>query len=194
MSRTHRRWSRDRLVGVVVALACLAFSAVGLAVNEVPEVAWVDGVRGEPVSIARAQVLVGDVQVGTRLVDDGAVRAETTGMFVSVTTTLSVPGSQRTTINRGRLVTAERSYDAWSGVTLVADPGFTTTADLVFEVDPAQLDDLTLEIWPAGVVRAVDQRARIHLGITTANAAQWRAAGQGRSLQPDRYGTTEALP
>lgn len=192
--RSSRRISRTKLTGVVAALACLAFSAVGLKVNEPGQYSYVDGVRDHPVSIERAELTAGAVQVGTRLVDDGGeVKAETTGMFVLVRTTLAVPGAQRVVINRSQLVTRDRTYNSWSSATLSADPGFVETADLVFEVDPQQIDDLTLEIWYGGIVHAYYQRARIHLGITSQNADQWRQAAVHHSIEPERFPTSEAL-
>ena len=81
---------RDKVVGLVVALACLAFSAIGLKVNEPPEFTYVDGVRGQTVRIEGAELTVDEVKVGTRLVRRGVVEAETTGMFVTVAATLAV--------------------------------------------------------------------------------------------------------
>ena len=49
------RISRDKLVGVVVALACLAFSAIGLEVNDVPDFTYIDGVRGQSVRIEQSR-------------------------------------------------------------------------------------------------------------------------------------------
>lgn len=188
------RVSRDKVTGLVVALACLAFSAIVLKVNESPEFGYVDGVREQVVSIEQAEVTAGEVQVGTRFVRNGMVEAETAGLFVAVEVTLAVPGSQRVILNQSRLITKERTYENWSRSLMSADPGFTQTLDLVFEVDPAQIDDLTLEIWNGGVVHGYYQRARIHLGITSENAEAWRQAGAGRLLEPDPYGSTEALP
>jgi hypothetical protein len=193
-ARGALRVSRDKVTGLVVALACLAFAAIGLQVNDPPEFGYVDAVREEVITIEQAQLSAGEVEVGTRLVRDGRVEAETTGMFVTVRTTLAVPGRQRVTLNRSRLITGNRTYDNWSHTALTAEPGFGQTQDLVFEVDPAQIDDLTLEIWYGGVVHWYYQRARIHLGITAANAADWRRAAAGRDLEPDPYGLTEALP
>ncbi len=188
------RISRDKLVGVVVALACLAFSAVGMKVYDSPEFMYVDGIRNEPVTIEQSELTVGDVAVGTRLVDDGEVKAETTGMFVVVTATLAVPGSQKVIMNKAQLITRTRTYDSWSGAVLSAGPGFADTEQLVFEVDPGQIDDLTLEIWSAGIVHGFYARGRIHLGITAANAEQWRQAAAGRELPYQISGTTVALP
>lgn len=186
--------SRAKVTGIVAALACLAFSAIGLEVNDPPAFTYVDGVRDQAVEIESAEVVVGEVQVGTRIVRQGEVRAETTGMFVTVSATLAVPGSQAVSLNQAQLVTDDRTYDNWSSSALRADPGFRQKQDLVFEVDPSQIDDLTLEIWHAGVVQGFYQRARIHLGITADNAEQWRQAAAGRDLEPDPYGSEEALP
>ena len=64
------------------------------------------------------------------------------------------------------------------------EPGFETSLDAVFEVDPAAMDDLTLELYPAELLSGFQQRTRIHLGITPGNAEQWRAAGQDQMLEP----------
>jgi len=186
--------SRAKVTGIVAALACLAFSAIGLKVNDPPAFTYVDGVRDQVVEIEGAELTVGEVQVGTRTVRQGEVRAETTGMFVTISATLAVPGSQRVSLNQAQLVTDDRTYDDWSSTALSADPGFRQRQDLVFEVDPSQIDDLTLEIWHGGVVQGFYQRARIHLGITADNAEQWRQAAEGRDLEPDPYGSAEALP
>jgi hypothetical protein len=191
---TPRSVSRSRITGILVALACLAFSAIGLKVNEPAEFTYVDGRRDQAVRIEGAELTVGEVEVGTRVIRRGQVEAETTGMFVTVEATLAVPGSQSVRLNQAQLITEKRTYDNFSGTSLAADPGFRQTQDLVFEVDPAQIDDLTLEIWYGGIVHGFYQRARIHLGITAANADQWRTAAVERDLEPEPYGTVEALP
>ena len=178
----------------VVALACLAFSAIGLKVNDLPEFTYVDGVRGRAVGIEQAELIVGDVEVGTRLVDRGRVQAETRGMFVVVHARLEVPGPRKVFLNSADLITDDRTYNLWSSSGLAADPGFAQEQELVFEVDPAQIDDLSLEIWASSTVHGFYQRARVHLGITGDNAEQWRQAARGRELQPAISGTTEALP
>lgn len=191
---TRRAVPRDKVVGLIVALACLAFSAIGLKVNEPPPFTYVDGVREQTVRIEGAELTVGAVEVGTRLVERGQVEAETTGIFVSVQATLAVPGSQRVTLNQSQLITQDRTYDNVTGTSVAADAGFRQSQDLVFEVDPARIDDLTLEIWYGGIVHGFYQRARVHLGITPDNAEEWRRAAAGRDLEPDTFGTSEALP
>jgi hypothetical protein len=193
-SSSRVRISRDKLVGVLVALACLAFSAIGLKVNDPPDFTYVDGVRGQTLSIEQADLIVGDVEVGTRLVDRGEVQAETRGMFVLVRARLEVPGPRKVYLNSAHLLTDDRTYNQWTSNSLSADPGFAQEQELVFEVDPAQIDDLSLEIWASSTVHGFYQRARVHLGITAENAEQWRLAARGRELEPDGSDTTEALP
>ena len=69
-----------------------------------------------------------------------------------------------------------------------AEPGFTGFTDLLFEFDPAQVDDLTLEIGRRELLSGYSQRVRVHLGITPDNADQWRAAARDQILEaaPDR--------
>jgi hypothetical protein len=193
-SSSRVRISRDKLVGVLVALACLAFSAIGLKVNDPPDFTYVDGVRGQTLSIEQADLIVGDVEVGTRLVDRGEVQAETRGMFVLVRARLEVPGPRKVYLNSAHLLTDDRTYNQWTSNSLSADPGFAQEQELVFEVDPAQIDDLSLEIWASSTVHGFYQRARVHLGITAENAEQWRLAARGRELEPDGSDTTEAIP
>ncbi len=193
-SSSRARISRDKLVGVLVALACLAFSAIGLKVNDPPDFTYVDGVRGQTLSIEQADLIVGDVEVGTRLVDRGEVQAETGGMFVLVRARLEVPGPRKVYLNSAHLLTDDRTYNQWTSNSLSADPGFAQEQELVFEVDPAQIDDLSLEIWASSTVHGFYQRARVHLGITAENAEQWRLAARGRELEPGGSDTTEALP
>ena len=45
VSLTKVSVSHAKVTGIVAALACLAFSAIGLKVNDPPAFAYVDGVR-----------------------------------------------------------------------------------------------------------------------------------------------------
>jgi hypothetical protein len=83
------------------------------------------------------------------------------------------------------------SYQALGG--LIASPGFQTSLDLVFEVDPAQIDDLTVEMWPNEVITGYQERARVKLGITADNAEQWRATARDRGIEVSRE-TKRAIP
>lgn len=192
-TRSKGRVSKDKIVGVVVALACLAFSAIGLRVNEPRDFEFVTGIRHEPVAIDQAELVVGDVQVGSRLVRRDRVVGETSGMFVMVEATLAVPGRQAVRLENSQLITRSRTYDNWSGSALAAEPGFRQRTELVFEVDPAQIDDLTLEIWHQGIVHAYHQRGRIQLGITADNSEQWRRAAHDRDVELRFDPAAEAL-
>ena len=97
VSRSGRRVqiSRDKLVGVLLALACLAFSAIGLEVNDPADFTYVDGVRGQTVDIEQAELVVGDVRSAPGWSIAAGSQAETQGMFVLVRARLEVPGPQQ---------------------------------------------------------------------------------------------------
>ena len=187
------RISRDKLVGVLVALACLAFSAIGLKVNDPPEFTYVDGVRGQAVSIEQADLIVGDVEVGTRLVNRGRVEAQTQGMFVVVRARLEVPGpaeglAQQRSRDHPRphlqpvvvQHTPRRSRLRPGGGARVRGGPHADRRSLARDL--GRLDGA--RVLPTGA------RA---FGITADNADQRRQAG-GRELQPASSGATEALP
>jgi hypothetical protein len=178
---------RSRLLRVLVAIGLVALAAAGLRLSE-PEEADFEvarGVLGEPVAIDGGNALADDVRVGTALSRDDEVYATTPGLFLVVRVEVSATGRDRIAGYQAELLTAERRYAALGGSVLGAvEPGFATAQDLVFEVDPAALDDLTLELDHREFIRAYPERVRIHLGITGANADDWRDASRDQVLTP----------
>jgi hypothetical protein len=63
-------------------------------------------------------------------------------------------------------------------------PGFQTTMDFVFEVNPDKINGLTVELWRGEIVVGYHQRVQVPLRITAGNAAQWRAAAQRPITEP----------
>lgn len=179
---------RSRLVRVVVAIALVALAAVGLRLSKGEEGGDYQVVRGrvgQPVAVTDGQVTVRDVRVGTALSRRDEVTAVTAGLFVVVRVEIAATGSVKVPLYDARVLVGDRSYESFGGYgTNQVPPGFATEQDLVFELDPAQLADLTLELRPGEVITAYPRRARIHLGITADNAEAWRAAGRDRVLEP----------
>ena len=106
-------------------------------------------------------------------------------MLVSVQTTAT--GREKLTLANANLLSGSRSYANFGvGGAASAEPGFTGFTDLLFEVDPAQIDDLTLEIGRRELLSGYSQRVRLHLGITPDNADAWRAAARDQSSRPPR--------
>jgi hypothetical protein len=188
---------RSQLVALVTALLCVALAA---AVQRTGEAASpYQAVRGEvgtAVDVEDGRITASDVRVGVQLMRDGSVTDTTPGMFVVVALTADATGTQ--TFRRGDarlLAEGDRSYQAYGDdATLTADPGFEQRRDLVFEVDPAAIDDLTLEVWRSEIIHGYQQRLQVHLGITAANADEWRAAAVGQAVEVDRDGSTRAIP
>ncbi|GAA1833000.1 hypothetical protein ACFFOM_13235 [Microlunatus capsulatus] len=189
------RVRRSRLVAVVAAVACVALAATAVQVSEAgPEFEEVRGVVGAPVAVEDGEVLVEDVRVGTRLTRSGEVMDTTPGVFVVLAVTVRATGSHDILYSDSRLLTrGERVYDEFSTESSRAAPGFAERSDYVFEVDPLAVDDLTLELRRLEIISGFQQRVRIHLGITPANAAAWRDAAAGRSVEVETTSRTEAL-
>lgn len=187
--------ARSKMLGALAAIALVALSAVGLRVSDTDEKKSevIDGVIGKPVKVNDGEVTVTQVKVGTILKQYGEIQDSTDGMFVAVSVTGAATGSKRLELNAARLLSGDVRYEGYqlsSGVN--SDPGFQTSVDGVFEVDPAQIDDLTLEMGSNEILRGYQQRVRIKLGVTRANAEEWRAVAEG-VIEPATM-TTRAIP
>ena len=187
--------ARSKLVGVLTVIALVALSAVGLRLSDAEEKPYqvIRGVQGEPVKINNGEITVTQVRVGTVLEEHDEIQDQTAGMFVAVTVTGAATGPKPLRLDGSRLLSRQVRYDGYriaGGAR--AQPGFETVADVIFEVDPAQIHDLTLEMWPNEVITGYQQRVQIPLGITAGNAEQWRAAARGPiELAPN---TTRGIP
>ena len=155
----------------------------------------ITGDFGEPVKINNGEVSVTQVRVGSFLREDDLLTDRTAGMFVAVTVTAAATGPEQLKLGSARLLSRQvhyyDSYEIAGGMN--ASPGFQVSADTLFEVDPAQINDLALELWPDEVISGYQQRVRIKLRVTAANAEQWRAAARDHGIEISRV-TTRAIP
>jgi hypothetical protein len=189
------RASRSRTVGVLAAIGLVAVSAVGLRLSdpERQEFQVINGVVGEPVKVNDGEVTVTDVKVATALRKYGEVQDTTDGMFVVVKVTGAATGPKPLSMLAARLLSGDVRYEGYRmSVGVTADPGFQMTRDSVFEVDPARIDDLTLEMGSNEIIHGYQQRVRIKLGVTSGNAERWRVAANGQ-IEPGSD-TTRAIP
>jgi hypothetical protein len=185
---------RSRLARLLVAIALVALAAVGLRLSEGRQDRAYEslhqdfetrrGILGEPVAVNGGSITASDVRVGTSLSRRDDVYATTPGLFLVVRVEVAATGTELVRTMDMRLFTRDRRYDSFShSSTGQAEPGFVASVDGIFEVDPADLADLTLELYPAEVVSGYTQHTWIHLGITPGNAEQWRAAGQNQVVE-----------
>ncbi len=188
-------WARSKVLAVLLALLSVAVMAAALRVSEDRlEFQVVQGMAGQTLAVRSGELSAGNVRVGTRLVRDGAVLSETQGLYVAVEVRLAATGNRDITLTDPKLLTSDgRTYNTFDSSLLKAVSGFRVVNDAVFEVDPAHLDDLTVELWEGELVHGYQQRSRIHLGITPSNAEQWRAAGRNAGVEPRPSETTEAI-
>ena len=189
------RVRRSRLVGLLTAIVCVALAATAVQVSEArPDHDYVRGQVGRPVAVEDGEVLVDDVRIGTRLTRSGEVMDTTPGAFVVLGVTVAATHTSEVLLSDSRLVTrGPRVYDEFSSQSLRAAPGFAERLDYVFEVDPRQIEDLTLELWRLEIINGYQARVQVHLGITPANADDWATAAAGRSIEIDTNRTTRAL-
>lgn len=190
------RWNRSRLVELLTAIVCVALAAVAVEVSDAtPEY---DDVRGRvraPVAVEDGEVTVDEVRIGTQLTRTGEVLDTTPGAFVVVRVTGAATGTGPISYSESRLVTrGPRVYRAsGSPPSVRAQPGFAAEVDVVFEVDPTQIEDLTLELWELEIIRGYQERVQVHLGITRANAEQWRQLADGQAVEIETNTLTRAL-
>jgi len=178
--------TRIRLIRIVAAIALVAVAAVGLRLSEdTREFQVVAGALGEPVEIEDGVITATQVRVGVATARLDEIRDRTDGMFVLISVQTTATGPQTLRLANASLLSGSRSYGSFGvGGSAAAEPGFTGFTDLLFEVDPAQIDDLTLEIGRRELLSGYSQRVRLHLGITPDNAEQWRGAARDQVLEP----------
>jgi hypothetical protein len=174
-----------RLVRLLVAIVLVALAAVGLRLSEDEDNAEVvRGVLGEPVTINGGTVTASQVKVGTAMVRFGQVSARTPGLFVAVRVQAATTGTEPVATFNARVYSGHRRYESYGHRNVGGSaPGMEESLDLVFELDPATIDDLTLELYPIELVSGYNQHVRIHLGITPANAERWREAGREQVIE-----------
>lgn len=191
-----QRLQRSKVLAVLVVLVCLLVATVGVRISD-PEQGFrvLEGQLGTMMKIDGAELTISDVRVGQMTVDDQKIEQRTTGMFVLIRVRLANPDTlENYILNHAELLSGDRVYKPYdSPSNISAEPGYVTTNNFLFEVDPAEIDDLTLQIWNQGIVFGYHDRARIHLGITPDNADQWRDAARGGLVVQEAYQSSEVL-
>ncbi|MFC7619732.1 hypothetical protein [Microlunatus sp. GCM10028923] len=192
----NQRLQRSKLLAVVAVVACILVATIGTRLSD-PEKEFrvIPGKLDEKVMINGAELTVSDVRVGQILIQDEAIEAKATGIFVQIQIDLANPtGTDKAILGHSRLLSGDRVYKTYSSLNNIgAEPGYGETTDFLYEVDPAAIDDLTLEIWTQGFLFGYHDRVRVHLGITPENADRWREAAQGGMLTERRISASRVL-
>jgi hypothetical protein len=167
-----RRAFRSRPVEAVTAIVVATLVVVGLgrlpsSVGHEVVVAPLE-TRAE---LQGQQVLVGEPRLA-RAVTMGSQEITTDRVFVVVPVGVATPGSTRGLV-QARLVAGERSYPAWAGAGPPATaPGFSAVAEMLFEVDPADIGPATTVVLePGEVVQSYQQWVHVPLGFAEGQAA-----------------------
>jgi hypothetical protein len=170
---------------VLLAVACVTVATVGLRFTDREgDMETVRGRVGQSLQVRGGEVQVSAVRFGTALARRGEVKDHTNGMFVVLTFQLANTGPTKLLLTESKLLSHGVTYSAYSftgGPS--ADPGFRATSDIAYEVDPARIDDLTVELYQPEFIAGYAQHVRVSLGVTAATADQWRASGQGSVVE-----------
>jgi len=182
-------------MSIAVAISCVALATVGVRFSEVEQdFEVVQGSLGDARRINGGDVTATRVRVGTTLKRNDSIEGKTTGMFVVVTVAGAAPGSKAFRLSEARLLTNDAEYASYSSSdSISAQPGFVNTQDFTFEVDPAGIDDLTLESWQSEILVGYHERFRVHLGITPTNAQSWRDAARNQTVELGPFNDTKAI-
>jgi hypothetical protein len=186
--------ARSRVAAAVLAILLVTVAAIAYRSSD-PDTAYelIRAPLDQVTAYESGQLRVTDVRVGSEIAE-GDDHYRTQGLFVVVDVAVQAVG-------RDAVVVADSRLRAQAGATYLpafdpivrAEPGFETSRAFVYEVDPARLDDLTLELWDEDFVYRYYQRTQTPLGITSANAGQWAQAGRGRTVAVASAPVTKAL-
>ncbi|MCA0294282.1 MAG: hypothetical protein LCH96_03010 [Actinobacteria bacterium] len=155
-------------VGVVGALL-VAITALVL-LNPGERTAVRTSAVGQSAPLLGGRVVVDGVRLGSSLaLTPGSSTATTPLVFVVVEATAVRPGAAPILVGAD-LVNGAHTYHAggWASSTLTAEPGFTQTGQLVFEVQPADIGPgLELHLSGLGFLTSYDEVVRVPLGLAT---------------------------
>ena len=186
--------ARSRVVAAVLAILLVTAAALAYRLSDPDrDYQLIRAPLDQATAYQSGLLRVSDVRVGSEITM-GDDHYRTQGLFVVINVAAQATRRDAVSVLDSRLRAQGVTYLPAFDPVLVADPGFETSRDLVYEVDPARLDDLTVELWDQGTVYRYYQRTQTPLGITTANARQWAEAGAGRSLRVEDDDVTRALP
>lgn len=193
---TQLRPPRSKVIAFLITVGCVLLAATGLAVSEPDDdFEVVHGVRGKPVAINHGDVIVTEVRTGSALAENGVVKYRTAGLFVVVSLTATAPGSKPVSLSDSRLLSGDRVYLPYSTFAAVnAKPGFRSSVDFAYEVDPAMMNQLTIELWRREVLVGYHQRVRLPLGIRVEDTQRWRHAARALVLEPRTNAVSEVIP
>jgi hypothetical protein len=171
------RWLRS----LALAVACVAVSTVGVRFTDREhDMEIIRGRVGQSLHVRGGEVEVTDVRFGTALAERGKVTDHTNGMFVVVALQVTNTSTGALRLTESKLLSHDITYSRFGiGGGPSVEPGFRTSSDVAYEVDPSRIDDLTADLYQPELIAGYAQHVRISLGVTAATAEHLRASGRG---------------
>jgi hypothetical protein len=171
----------SRLTSLALAVACVAVSTVGVRLTDREhDMEIIRGRVGQSLHVRGGEVQVTDVRFGSALAERGEVTDHTNGMFVVVTFQVSNTSNEDLRLTESKLLSHDITYSRFGiGDGPTVEPGFRILSDVAYEVDPSQIDDLTVDLYQPELIGGYAQHVRVSLGVTAATAEHLRASGGG---------------
>jgi hypothetical protein len=171
---------QGRLTSLALATACVAVSTVGVRFTDREhDMEIIRGRVGQSLHVRGGDVEVTNVRFGTALAERGKVSDHTNGMFVVVTFQVGNT-TEELRLTESKLLSRDITYSRFGiGGGPSVEPGFRTSGDVAYEVDPSHIDNLTVDLYQPEIIGGYAQHVRVSLGVTAATADQWRGSGQG---------------
>lgn len=186
----HRRYLARFGQVVAVGLLLTGFTAISLLQPNQSEAVRQVAV-GQESRLDAQRVRVDTVSYGDTLIVDSRPPVRTSLVFVVVRVGLFQPDADLDAV-RVSLVNKARTYrpGSWLATSLYSAPGFRTTANLAFEVDPADLNEsLSVRIKSAALFTSFNDVVSVNLGLT--DEAKSRIVGRTLACAA---GTTKEVP
>jgi len=198
-TRAGRGWrtvARSRVLAAAVSVLLVAVAMIAYRLSE-PRLRYdlSTAQLDQPVAFGSGRVVVSEVRTARALHERDEVTTSV-GLFVVVRVTVQATGRDKVAVADSQLQAAGRTYTPVETTTglVSAPPGFQSSDDIAFEVDPGGLAGATLTVWDGGFVTRYEQRVQAPLGITSANAERWAAAGRESEVTLTSQPDTRALP
>lgn len=192
-----RRVARSRVVSAVTFVLLVTVAMIGYRLSDPSRQSYelLTTQLDRPVAFAAGRVVVSDVRIASELKRREVVTT-TPGAFVVVRVGVQATGREKVTVADTELHVGGRTYAPVEtlGVAITADPGFESSDDVAFEVDPGDLSGMTLQVWNSGFITRYEQRVQTSLGVTPANAERWARAGRQGRVSVGSQAETRALP
>ncbi|WP_147264085.1 hypothetical protein [Desertihabitans brevis] len=190
-------WRSQLGQAAVALLLCLGLAGATVGIQQVEDSRRLSAEVGERAELMGRQVSVGEPRYGQVLVDisySEPTELDTTPLvFVALPVDLAIEGERPVGNLTVTLVNGDRSYPAMTNDLLPGESGVVSSIEMVYEVDPADLDGLHAELGVGAFITGFSDVVVVDLGLDRAAAERVVAEAAGRELSVSSQSTTRPI-